>query len=124
MYERIAESPLSTFVAHMERGELAYQYDNVRGRAIFFPRVIPEKGSIEWRVSQGRGTVHSSTVVFPRGGTPYNVALVDLDEGFRMMSRVEGPDPMQVAIGQRVQARILPAEGEDLPLVVFDRMDV
>jgi uncharacterized OB-fold protein len=40
-------------------------------------------------------------------GGPYNVALVDLDEGVRMMSRVEGiVAPDQVVIGQRVNAFI------------------
>ncbi|GAA5236464.1 OB-fold domain-containing protein [Verticiella sediminum] len=123
MNERIAQSPLATYTAHLQRGALAYQYDKERDHAVFFPRVIPENGSVEWRVSQGRGTVYSSTVVFPRGAAPYNVALIDLDEGFRMMSRVECPDPMQVTIGQRVSARIVRAEGEELPLVVFDRVD-
>lgn len=123
MSERIVESPLATYTAHLRRGELAYQYDKARHRAIFFPRVGSGNGSIEWRVSLGHGTVHSSTVVFPRGAPPYNVALIDLDEGFRMMSRVESPDPMHVVIGQRVSARILSAEGDEQPLVVFDRVD-
>jgi hypothetical protein len=123
MNERLAEAPLTTYNAHLQRGELAYQYDKRLNRAIFFPRVIPEDAIIEWRMSQGRGAVYSSTVVFPRGGTPYNVALIDLDEGFRLMSRVESPDPMDVAIGQRVVARFLPGEGEEPPMVVFDRVD-
>ena len=117
------ESPLTTYGRHLSKGELAYQFDPDQGRAIFYPRVIPEGSGIEWRVSEGLGTVYSSTVVFPRGGTPYNVALIELDEGFRMMSRVETEDPMEVTIGQRVQARILPAVGEEHPLVVFDRVD-
>ena len=32
---------------------------------------------------------------------PYAVALVDLDEGFRMMANVVGGDPERVAIGDR-----------------------
>ena len=38
----------------------------------------------------GRGVVYATTAVYRRDGEPYNVALVDLEEGFRMMSRVEG----------------------------------
>ncbi|MEP6874803.1 MAG: OB-fold domain-containing protein, partial [Burkholderiales bacterium] len=48
----------------------------------------------------------------------YNVVLVDLDEGVRMMSRVEGLKPEDVRIGMRVQARVR-TEGET-PLVVFE----
>ena len=40
-----------------------------------------------------------------RDEDPANLALVDLDEGFRMMSRVEGVAPEDVAIGMRVRVR-------------------
>ena len=52
-----------------------------------------------------RGVVHATTVVRPRGEEPYNVCLVDLDEGVRVMGRVEGLAPEDVTIGLRVQAR-------------------
>ena len=48
----------------------------------------------------------------------YNVVLVDLAEGCRMMSRVEGIDPQAVKIGMAVRARI--ALSEDGPFIVFD----
>ena len=63
---------------------------------MFYPRVIaPKTGAadLEWRVSKGLGTVHATTVVHPQQGEPYNVCLVDVDEGFRMMSRVEDIAP-------------------------------
>ena len=34
---------------------------------------------------------------------PYAIALVDLDEGFRMMANIVGADPARVAIGDRVR---------------------
>jgi uncharacterized protein len=46
----------------------------------------------------------------------YNIALVDLAEGPRLMSRIEGADT--APIGARVKARIALLEGE--PAVVFD----
>ncbi len=49
----------------------------------------------------------------------YVLAWIDLDEGFRMMSRVEGADPAQVAIGQRVRFRVHTPGGEDDPYPVF-----
>src|SRR6266700_2143257 len=102
-------SPLATYLEHLERGELGYQFSLDAHRAVFFPRVIcPFTGSdrLEWRVSAGLGTVHATTVVHPAEGAPYNVALIDCDEGFRLMSRVEDIDPMAVAIGLRVRFRV------------------
>jgi uncharacterized OB-fold protein len=56
--------------------------------------------------SAGAGVVYATTVVHRPDQQPYNVCLVDLDEGVRAMGRVEGPAPQAVAIGMRVQARI------------------
>jgi uncharacterized OB-fold protein len=63
----------------------------------------------------GTGTVYAITVNRAREGS-YNIALIQLDEGPRMMSRVEGVET--VAIGTRVRARI--ATLGDGPAVVFD----
>jgi uncharacterized OB-fold protein len=54
--------------------------------------------------SAGRGSVYSTTTVHARAGS-YNVALVDLDEGFRVMSEVVGIAPDDVRIGMGVRAR-------------------
>ncbi|HEX3172201.1 MAG TPA: OB-fold domain-containing protein, partial [Burkholderiales bacterium] len=70
-------------------------------------------------VSAGRGAVHATTVVRRRGEAPASVVLVDLDEGFRMMSRVEGIDPMQVKIGMRVKVKINQGDEKQLPYPVF-----
>ena len=119
----LAESPLATYQRHLRAGQLAYQYSPDAGRAVFFPRLVcPFSGSseLQWRISHGYGTVHATTVVFPRDGEPYNVALIDVDEGFRMMSRVEGMAPEEVRIGMRVRARIVPQADEDAPLPLFE----
>jgi acyl-CoA-associated DUF35 OB-fold domain-containing protein len=94
----VDRSPAEIYSEHCARRELAYQVDP-EGRPVFRPRV----GPYTWRVSAGRGTVYSTTVVRPRGEEPRSVVLVDLDEGFRMMSRVVGLAPQDVAIGQRVR---------------------
>jgi uncharacterized protein len=52
-----------------------------------------------------RGVVYATTVVHRRDEEPYNVCLVDLEEGGRVMGRVDGVAPQDVQIGQRVQAR-------------------
>jgi len=117
-----ATSPLGVYLEHLEKGELAYQYSPEANAAVFYPRVIcPFTGSdkMQWRVSKGIGTVHATTVVYPQKGDPYNVALIDIDEGFRMMSRVEDIAPLDVKIGMRVRFHVHKAEGDDPPYPVF-----
>jgi len=84
------------------------------GKHVFYPRVLcPHCGGdqLDWVTPSGRGTVYSTTVVRrkPADGGDYNVCLVDLAEGVRMMSRVAGVPPAEVKIGVAVKARI--AEG-------------
>jgi uncharacterized protein len=51
------------------------------------------------------GVVYATTVVHRSDEEPYNVCLVDLDEGVRVMGRVEGLAPAEVTIGLPVRAR-------------------
>lgn len=118
----ITASPLATYLAHLEKNELAYQFSPAANAAVFYPRLIsPTTGhaDLEWRVSKGLGTVHATTVVHPQQGEPYNVALIDVDEGFRMMSRVEEIAPTAVTIGMRVTCRVHPGDGDEPPYPVF-----
>ena len=91
------------------------------GGYVFFPRVAePGTGAqdLEWVEASGRGTVHAVTVVRKRNrDEDYNVALVDLAEGPRMMSRVDGTRAGDIAIGMPVQVRII--SDADGPLVTF-----
>lgn len=116
------QSPLAIYQAHLDNGELAYQWSPEAKRAVFYPRVLcPFTGSthLEWRIASGLGTVYATTVTYPPQGPGHNVVLVDCDEGFRMMSRVEEIDPMQVQIGMRVRFRVHPAEGDQPAYPVF-----
>lgn len=121
-FPRVATSPLETWREYLRRGHLAYPFSLEAQRAFFFPRIAcPFTGSerIEWRVSEGLGTVYATTWIQPRDGEAYNVALVDVDEGFRMMSRIEGIPPEAVSIGMRVRVRVLAPEGGEAPYPVF-----
>src|SRR5262245_24887564 len=116
------QSPLGTYLEYCKNGELAYQVCTDDGSPVFYPRVVaPKTGSpnLEWRVSKGLGTVYATTVVYNRDQPPHNVVLVDVDEGFRMMSRVEDIDPMEVKIGMRVKVRIHPGDEKQPPYPVF-----
>jgi uncharacterized OB-fold protein len=52
------------------------------------------------------------------GSVPYVVALIELDEGPRLVSNVVGVDPDLVAIDQRVQVRF-DRVGPDTVLPLF-----
>jgi hypothetical protein len=120
--DRISQSPFAVYQAYLDGGELAYQWSLEANRAVFFPRVIcPFTGSdrLEWRVSAGLGTVYATTVTHPREGAPYNVALIDCDEGFRLMSRVEDVTPEAVHIGMRVKFRIHRPAGDEPAYPIF-----
>jgi hypothetical protein len=112
----LERSPADVYAEHCRRHELAYQVD-AEGRPVFRPRV----GYDDWRVSAGLGTVYSTSVVRPRKAEPYGVVLIDLDEGFRMMSRVIGMPPEDVTIGLRVRVAWEEREDDDAPLPVFER---
>ena len=116
-------SPLAVYQSHLDKGELTYQWSPAAQRAVFYPRLVcPYSGStdLEWRVASGLGTVQATTVTHPQQGEPYNVALIDCDEGFRLMSRVEGIDPMAVKIGMRVRFKVHKPEGDEPAYPVFE----
>lgn len=85
-------------------GELRFQRCRSCDASVFYPRVLcPACGGTDlaWERSAGRGVVYSTTTVRRRDGSDYDVSLIDLDEGLRMMSTVVG-DPGHVRIGERV----------------------
>jgi uncharacterized OB-fold protein len=104
----------------LEQDVLGFQACEECAAAVFPPRGRCSRcgaDALQWRSSAGRGAVYSATVLSPRGETPYAVVLVDLDEGFRMMSRVDGG---VVAIGDRVLVQVSRSDGEPLPIAVLD----
>lgn len=116
--------PAAIYRENLAAGKFAIQRCAACGnRAVFPPRAIcPHCGgtALCWQDASGIGTVYSTTVVHdrPEKGGDRNIALIDLAEGARLMSRVEGVPPGEVTIGMKVRARI--ATGDGLPLLVFD----
>jgi uncharacterized OB-fold protein len=105
------------------RGELLFQRCMACGAANFKPAHRCRSclsDALEWQKSAGQGLVYSWTVVW-RGPTadfrvPYAPAIVELDEGYQMMSAVVGCAPADVRIGQRVAVEFHPvASGFRLP---------
>ncbi|MGH8806310.1 MAG: Zn-ribbon domain-containing OB-fold protein [Noviherbaspirillum sp.] len=113
----------AAYQAALDDGRFMIQRCGGCDHHVFFPRELcPHCGAtrLEWVEPRGNGTVYAVTTVRRKtdAGGDYNVSLIELDEGVRMMSRVEGTPVDAVRIGQRVRARVAVTEGRGL--VVFD----
>jgi len=117
-------------------GRLLVQWCTACDRGIFYPRVLcPHCGGVgtigvaggplEWREASGRATVHAAVVEHRpeiagaafAGGAPFCIALVDLEEGVRMMTNVVGCPPADVHSGMAVTVLWEPlSDGRQLAL--------
>jgi uncharacterized OB-fold protein len=115
------------------KGELVLQHCPDCDQRSFPPRAhCPHCGSakLEWRKVSGRGTVYTFTVahrpphpVFA-DQCPLAIAVVELEEGPRMISNVVGCDPADVEIGMAVQVSFEQIEDSDVALPVFSPVGV
>lgn len=99
------------------------------GTTHFMPRhLCPSCWSedLEWIEASGRATVHSYTVIrrapLPEFAeyVPYLVALVDLEEGPRMMANILGADALDTKIGDQVEV-CFEERGENAKVPQFAR---
>ena len=114
--------PDADYRRHLAAGRFMLLRSRGNGGFVHYPRVAqPGTGAtdLEWVEASGRGVVYSTTTVRQKPpALDYNVALIDLAEGPRLMSRVVGIAPGLVTIGMPVRARIVVEN--DAPLLVFD----
>jgi len=89
------------------------------------PRCLSER--FTWKELSGRGIVYSS-IVFHQvynpefsADVPYNVSLVQLEEGPRMYSNVIGVPPSAVKVGDRVSV-IFDAVTPEISIPRFKRV--
>ena len=118
MAEQSTLGPEAQFKAYLKAGRFMIQRSRSSGRHTFYPRVaipVSGEGDLEWVAASGRGSVYAITVNRSKDSS-YNIALVELDEGPRMMSRIDGVET--VAIGTKVTAKIV--DLKDGPAVVFE----
>jgi hypothetical protein len=107
------------------RHELLLQWCTDCEQPIFYPRERCPRclgSSLEWRPASGRGEVYAVTVdqrpqlSSRRQEEPFAVALIDLEEGVRMMSNVIDCPPDDVAVGMAVVLAWEPlSDGRNLP---------
>lgn len=107
----------------MKDGKFMIQRSRSSGKYNFYPRTLePGTGAadLEWVEASGDGVVYATTVnrQRPEKGGDYNICLIDLAEGPRMMSRVVGIEPQDVKIGMKVKGKVGKIGDQDA--VVFE----
>ncbi len=113
----------ATFRDFLRQGEIRLQQCLSCKRFVYYPRDFCHHCHAEqlrWQPISGQGSVYSLTVQSARteGEKPRNTVLVELDEGVRIVSRVEGMASDRLQIGMRVKARI--SSWQDVPILVFE----
>jgi len=106
-----------------QRGELLFQRCGDCGAATHTPAYICSRclsRALTWEQSSGRGTVYSWTTVWrpqiPAFEVPYAPIIVDVEEGWQMLSNLVGCDHEDVEIGLPVAVEFHPLEsGFHLP---------
>ena len=91
-------------------GVLRVQRCSACGAYVFIPQPVCtgcQSDALEWVESSGRGTVYSHTTVHrpprPEFETPYVVAIVELEEGWHMLTNVVDIPPGDVGVGMPVE---------------------
>lgn len=108
------------------QGELRIQRCDACSRAVFYPRALCphcHSDQLSWITATGKGTIYSYTVAHQAFGSfakdaPYVVAIVELAEGARMMTRIVDAPRERIAIGVPVQVTFTPI-AEDITLPYF-----
>lgn len=86
--------------------------------------MCPECHSLafEWVESSGRGTIYSYTVVrhqtHPAFAVPYTVALVEMEEGPRVVAELQGDGADSPKIGTAVRVEWVDHPNQPLPVFV------
>ncbi len=140
MSERVTDKPLpeildidQEFWDAVQKDKLLLQKCLDCGQVQFFPRPVCVRcfsRNLGWQESQGNGTIYSFTLVrVPRSrayrrqvektGIPIVVALVDLDEGIRVMSEIIDSPIDKLALGAKVKLVFSEVEGANFKLPKF-----
>jgi len=107
-----ADADSTEYWSQARAGRLVVRRCTACGQRHFPPRhLCPAcwSADLEWIETSGIGTVYTFTVMHRApspafaGQTPYVVALVDLEEGPRMMANIVGAGAREIALGDRVR---------------------
>lgn len=111
--------PEEAYQRALDAGKFVIQRCGDCDRPVFYPRTVcPHCGGnkLAWFSPAGDGHVYSTTTVrrSQDDGGDYNVCIVELAEGVRMMSTVSGVPPERVVIGTRVRTKVVKVDGKGL----------
>jgi uncharacterized OB-fold protein len=120
MPEQIPSVPLEAdgdsrpFWDGIAQGELRIQRCASCGHHVFYPRALCphcHSDQLTLVVASGKGTIYSYTVAYQAPGAlasevPFVIALVELEEGVRMMTRILGAPRERSEIGAPVRLSI------------------
>lgn len=93
-------------------GRLVVQGCRACGHRQFYPRPFClhcESSEVDWQEVSGHGTIYTFTInhrapnAFMKARLPYAVAVIELDEGVKMIANILDADPADIAIGRRVR---------------------
>lgn len=91
---------------------------------VFYPRALCPNcwnDALEWKAASGRGEIYSLTVLHfspieeYEDEAPYAVAVIELEEGPRIMTNVVNCDPQAVEIGDEVTVTFEQRDGRAVP---------
>jgi hypothetical protein len=80
-----------------------------------------EGRDLDWRDAEPKGTVYTFTIAHRaptpafKEDAPYVLALIDLDDGFRMMMNIVNTPHDVIAIGMPVRVVFEDRDGQKLP---------
>ncbi|WP_028316090.1 Zn-ribbon domain-containing OB-fold protein [Desulfatibacillum aliphaticivorans] len=86
-----------TFYEGCKENKLLYQHCKDCGEVIFYPKIVCPAcmgTNLDWKESAGKGKIFSFTVAYDfappefASSTPYALAVVNLDEGFSMLTNI------------------------------------
>jgi len=101
--------------------KLLYQKCKDCGHIIFFPKMLCSGcmgHNLEWKESQGRGKIHTFTVTYDAAppefmaSVPFALAVINLDEGFTMLSNIVHCDYNKLACDMPVEVVFDPVTPE------------
>lgn len=120
------DCPEAQYRQYLSDGRFMIQWSASADTYVFYPRnAVPGSGArdLEWVEPSGLGTVYATTVTRqrPEKGGNYNISIIELDEGPRVMSRVTDLAPEAVTVGLRVRAYVGEAAGA--PAVLFKQTE-
>lgn len=108
-------------------GQLLIKRCAACGRAHYYPRPFCPycwSEEVSWEEASGRATLYTWSVVYQNdlppfpGRVPYVAAIVDLDEGPRMMTNIVDCPFEQLAMGMALEVTFR-EETDDITLAVF-----